>query len=72
MSWQPMDTCPTDGTRVLISRNGRVAIGWFDPDKYIKQPKPFWSGTDAQIRGKSWAKQTNPDGWQELPDAIAT
>jgi len=57
MTWQPMDTAPRDGTRVLlIRRNGRVEIlywfrNWWEMD----------NGVMAAPNDKSFA------AWMPLP-----
>ena len=65
--WLPIEKAPKDGTRVLIFRKNRVAIGAFDDDKYLKRPVPFWDGTDAATWGKAWAKSNAPTHWMPLP-----
>lgn len=65
--WLPIETAPKNGARVLIFRKSHVAIGQFDDDKYLKRPVPFWSGTDAAIWGKAWAKSNAPTHWMPLP-----
>ena len=67
--WQPMEDAPKD-RHILIKRNGRVAIGWWETDRYCQKPKPYWSGTDA-YHAVRWAKETPPDGWMELPKIVS-
>ena len=68
--WRSMDSAPRDGTTVLISRCGRVALGWFCDDRYCRRRTPHWDGSDANTWGVRWAKATPPDGWRPLPDAL--
>ncbi|MCK9549168.1 hypothetical protein [Aquamicrobium sp.] len=67
--WQDISTAPKDGTEILILRNGRVAIGRWNEDKYTKNPRPYWDGTDAAWQGKIWAREKEPTKWQPLPAA---
>jgi hypothetical protein len=69
--WRSMDSAPRDGTRVLISRRGRVTAGRFCDDSGARKPKPYWHGGDADIWGIRWARATEPDGWMPLPTASA-
>lgn len=38
-AWQPIETAPKDGTRVLLTDGSAVTIGDWDGD-----PKHFWAG----------------------------
>lgn len=67
--WRSMDSAPKD-CRILISRRGKVHIGWFSDDSSARKPRPFWHGGDADMWGLRWAKANPPDGWKPLPDAI--
>ena len=65
--WQSIGTAPkVCGAQILIARNGRVTIGWWDEDNYGKRPVPFWDGYDAG-RDCWWAKRTPPTHWMPLP-----
>jgi hypothetical protein len=46
MEWQPIETAPKDGTRVLLAAPGGVYIGWWTDDAQFGQ---FACGTGWQI-----------------------
>lgn len=62
MEWQPIDTAPMDGTRLLLSamiRNGqRVFIGGYDPS---------WSGQCWLSENHSVPAGYQPTHWMHLP-----
>lgn len=71
MEWQPIETAPTDGTRILLSNPThpaltlRVVIGYYDPDSYSKRPRPYWS--IEGIRSVSGQRLYRPTHWMYLP-----
>lgn len=58
MDWQPIETAPKDGSRVLINRKGYaepICVGWYSQDwKEWKSVPGEWS----------W----KPTHWMPLPD----
>ena len=64
--WQPMETAPKNGDKVLLSRKGRVLIGHWDIEKYHVKPRPYWKSDEpwaSVIRDRA----SDPDGWMPLP-----
>ena len=64
-AWQPIETAPQD-KKILILRAGRVSIGWFNDERYNRNPSPYWSGYDS-THNVRWARETPPTHWQPLP-----
>ena len=58
MKWQPIETAPTDGTRILLrGRNGKIADGHYGQPDGFANPKRFvWPYINA-----------NPTHWRPLP-----
>ena len=67
--WQPIETAPRDGTRILLWCNcdkwSRAVIGAFDIQKYHAKPRPYWN---YGWLGVGWARQNPPRYWQPLPE----
>lgn len=59
MKWQPIETAPTDGTRILLrGRNGKIADGHYGQPDGFANPKRFvWPYIHA-----------NPTHWRPLPE----
>ena len=61
MTWQPIETAPTDGTEVLVYARGSYAVA-------------FWSGKEWRDMGDiGWAGMYGDDGnqpthWMPLPE----
>ncbi len=56
MDWQSIETAPTDGTRILLYRDGyaeNMAVCW--RDNYLNQWRPVHGGTFQ-----------NPTAWMPL------
>jgi hypothetical protein len=65
--WQPIETAPQDGTRILLWRAGHVICGRFDPDRRAAKPRPYWTHDAEFLLGKLDARATAPTHWQPLP-----
>ena len=76
MTWQPIETAPKDGSRVLIWRgdtySAEAVAGYWDDDKYARNPRPYWTGHDHYWRGKRWCREHAPTHWMTLPEPPVT
>jgi len=73
MKWEPIETAPKDGTRILTYRPeghdwSKVGIGDWDDDKYAKKPRPYWSDQNERILGVLWCRKNQPTHWMPLPN----
>ena len=74
MAWQPIDTAPKDGSKILLYRPScaypwaAVDVGKWDEDAYAKKPRPFWRSMFAAI-GITQMRDWQPTHWQPLPSA---
>ncbi len=59
MKWQPIETAPTDGTRILLrGKDGKIADGHYgQPDGYANPKQFVWPYIHA-----------NPTHWRPLPE----
>lgn len=59
MDWQPIETAPTDGTRILMcGKGGKIADGYYGQPDGWANPKQFvWPYIHA-----------NPTHWMPLPE----
>lgn len=70
-NWQPIETAPRDGTRVLLFRHGpnnQIVCGWWNTDCYAKRPRSYWSHDFERICGTIDARQNPPTHWMPLPE----
>lgn len=59
--WQPIETAPKDGTRVLLAAPGHLTmIGSFEAWKTIHAAGPWWWSNGSMIT-------PDPTHWQPLP-----
>jgi len=72
VDWQPIETAPKDGTRVLLWTHDRVDIGCFDESKHYRNGKlAFHSArwvTSTSTATRCGADETPPTDWAPLPD----
>lgn len=74
-NWQPIETGPKDGSRVLLyfppngNRSERIEAGYWEIQKWHNRPKPYWSGDCERSLGVTWYRLTQPTHWQPLPEA---
>jgi hypothetical protein len=73
MNWQPIETAPKDGTRVLLfwlaglygSRH--IEFGRWDDDKYARKgPRPYWTG--ERPNNASAYRASQPTHWMPMPE----
>ncbi len=71
--WQPIETAPQDGTRILLAvPNGRghsITLGHWDLQPHHKKPDPYWSRAD--FMGVANHRSTPPTHWQPLEPPTA-
>ena len=66
MKWQPIETAPKDGTRILCVMHGVVEIVQFDKQEYHKHPNPYWTTWNAYSKNRDRGSQ--PLVWMPLPE----
>ena len=66
--WRDIGTAPKDGTRVLLRCGHVTTVGWWELQRYNKQPKPYWTTEYGWLAGVSWDRSHQPDYWQPLPE----
>lgn len=71
--WQPIDTAPTDGSRVDLwipridsSYGGFSSYGHWDDDRFNRKPRPLWYYERAVDR--SSARCLQPTHWRPSPE----
>ena len=64
--WQPIETAPKDGTRVLVFCHWGVDIAQWNQDSYIRKPKPYWSYRRSSSKGAD--RRFPPTHWMPLPE----
>jgi hypothetical protein len=70
--WQPIETAPKDGTRVMLYRPGQDPVfGRWNSDRFASKPKPFWDHDLIRLHGMLDARKNPPTHWQPLPDPPA-
>jgi hypothetical protein len=48
--WQPIETAPRDGTKVIVwppTWTATTSVANWDEQKYHKKPRPYWDRKDA-------------------------
>lgn len=65
MNWQPIETAPKDGRRILCVMAGIVEIAQWYADEYAKKPRPFWTTWSAFSKSRDRNRQ--PKVWMPLP-----
>jgi hypothetical protein len=72
MNWQPIDTAPKDGTRILIhSEDGGIRAAWYDKNFAYIAPKKLRGGwTDDSIVSFDDFEVAEffPSHWMPLPE----
>lgn len=58
MDWQPIESIPRDGSKVLIAnRFGEMWVGWMDGGW---QGRPFWSNRPDEMEPAHWMPLPEP------------
>lgn len=78
VKWQPIETAPKDGTRVLLffpvfGIKPHQEFGQWVTQKHNKKPVPYWSGDCQSIYGMQWYRSFTPSHWKPLspmPDNV--
>jgi hypothetical protein len=66
--WQPIETAPKDGTLILVFvPPSDYSIGWYNTEKYNKNPRPFWGRHNAN-HSKTVCRSRPPTHWMPLPE----
>jgi hypothetical protein len=73
MKWQPIETAPKDGTRVILFRPtarswAQIITGKFNLDIYASKMRPYWDTDIAILEGKSATRSNAPTHWMPLPE----
>ncbi len=66
MNWQPIETAPKDGRRIIVSCDGRVRTAYWTDNGEARRPKPYWYYDSAM--GVKWVRNNPPTHWMPLPE----
>lgn len=70
--WQPIETAPKDGTRVLLFINRtygeKFILGHWDDNKYSKNPRPYWTNDSQSAYGIVVTRENQPTHWIKIPE----
>jgi hypothetical protein len=72
-TWQPIDSAPKNGTRILLFRptafcTCHIVIGLWNEDTRHDHPKPYWSHDAEHELGTKEARKFQPSHWMPLPE----
>lgn len=72
--WQPIESAPKDGTRILLyypifGRNPHQEFGKWELQKHNNKPAPYWSGDGERLYGVQWYRSFKPTHWRPQYDA---
>ncbi len=72
-AWQPIETAPKDGTKVIvfIPGSGAVCPAWWEVDKYAVRPRPYWTHWGEHVFGVRQVRNKPPTHWMPIPPAPA-
>ena len=66
--WQPIETAPTDGTRILVAGGkSQVHIARWNDDRYAQKPGPYFAYESSGRPSVSDDRAAQPTLWQPLP-----
>lgn len=76
--WQPIETAPKDGTRILLYYPARTlfssattVFGRWEAEVHAKKPRPYWS-SDISFIGITAHRESPPTHWMHKPAAPET
>lgn len=66
--WQPIETAPKDGTKIMVYCPwfGVCGPAQWDDDRYAKKPRPYWTHWGSGIWGVSRVREDQPTHWMPL------
>ena len=72
MEWQPIETAPKDGSKILLfipSNVSRwhVSAGYWRDDAHARKASPFWCAETSHLMGITWMRSHQPTHWMPLP-----
>ena len=71
--WQPIETAPRDGTRVLLFRQShitgaQIVFGRWNDDRFRPRPRPYWTHDLERVWGVTEAREAQPTHWMPPPE----
>lgn len=66
MNWQPIETAPKDGTRILIFNGNTLSAYWY---KFVSKQGGSWQLTEAGGYAGDGDLSSEPTHWMPLPEA---
>lgn len=73
--WQPIETAPTDGTKILLYRiHTNIEVGefyWFEREVFDPTSDGLYRKR-IQIYGQNWNATGRPTHWMPLPSPPST
>lgn len=67
-TWQPIETAPKDRPILLYTKLRGVVCGYWQDDKYSKNPRPYWSNDLERLFGRTSCRGDQPTHWMKLPE----
>jgi hypothetical protein len=72
MDWQPIETAPLDGSKVIILLNGHVTVGDYSVREHFENGKSVYRNASWRVLGMYWpGEEPAPTHWMPLPKAPA-
>lgn len=72
--WQPIETAPKDGTRIIMTNGAWVDFGWFSHSVWLgpRAAKGAWVGDDPRDGRGALDGIHEPTHWMPLPAPPST
>jgi hypothetical protein len=73
MKWQPIETAPKDGTRIILGYDKplftgiNTVFGRWEIDSYARYPKPYWTNDLVRSIGMLGIRENQPQWWMTQP-----